>query len=83
MTPSRTIRSSRACTVPRATPSRREHSSTPTRGSAVKTSTMRWSSESMVILHTSSSYWVPTLDNLSDDDGQTLRRMSVTSCIGA
>src|SRR5262245_46043720 len=33
-TPSRTSRSSRACTVPRATPSRRDASSTPTRGSA-------------------------------------------------
>ena len=52
MTPSRAIRSSRACTVPRATPSRREHSSTPIRGSAANTSRMRASSSSMVMLRT-------------------------------
>src|SRR6187455_2789224 len=46
MTPSRVSRSSRACTVPRATPRRREHSSTPMRGSAANRPRMRPSSAS-------------------------------------
>ena len=36
ITPARSSRSSRACTVPRATPSRRDASSTPMRGSSGK-----------------------------------------------
>lgn len=41
MTPRSTSLSSRACTVPRATPRRREHSSTPIRGSSASSSINR------------------------------------------
>src|SRR6185437_11374242 len=61
ITPRCCIRSSLACTVPRATPSRREASRTPIRGSAVSSLISRASSSSI----TASCY--PLLDRLSSN----------------
>jgi len=73
ITPRSCIRSSRACTVPRATRSRFEASSTPTRGSAASSSISAASSAStgprplMVILYSNTIHRSLLIVKLTDE----------------